>query len=310
MGIHSGFEQACGILSERLCKSITKIDKLERERINEIRLRMGKTVSIGFSDGELFVTEAGKLTRYSGLGIKAEKIDIETAFQAACRYSVHSFQKEIAQGFLTISGGNRIGICGTAVVRDGAIETIKDISGLNIRIAREIIGCGIELHNSLYSAGAQSVLIIGPPSSGKTTILRDLCRLLGQAHRLSIIDERNELSASSGGISQNDIGAHSDVFIGYPKADGIITAIRVMSPEIVVCDEIGTSNDVAALETALHSGVKIIATAHSGSIEEVKKRSGVSKLIKAGAFDAIVLLGTGKQLGSIIKIHRTGDKND
>lgn len=310
MEIHSGFESACSVLSDRIRIAVMRIDRDEKERITEIRLRLGRSLSVGFPENDLFVTEEGKLTRYPGLGIKIDRNDIEAVFQSACRYSVHSFQKEVANGFLTIAGGNRIGICGTAVVSCGKIENVRDISGLNIRIAREITGCAQELQTKLESAGIQSVLIAGPPSSGKTTILRDLCRIIGQTERISVIDERNELSATFGGMPQYYTGAHSDVFCGYPKADGIITAIRVMSPKIIICDEIGTAEDVEALEKALYTGVRIIATVHAGSIEDAKRRKGISKLIKDGAFDATVLLGSGIKLGKILRIQRSVEKSD
>lgn len=310
MEVHSRFDSALAVLSERLRVTVGKIKQDEAAKIQEIRLRQGKSLSLTFPNGELFVTGEGKLTQHSHLGIITEKADLETVFQTACRYSVHSFQRELSQGFLTITGGNRLGVCGSAVVKDGRVETIKDISSINIRIAKEIIGCSQELFNRVFSMGKKSVLIVGPPSSGKTTILRDLCRILGQANRLSIIDERNEISATVNAIARNDIGTHSDVFCGYPKAEGIITAIRVMSPEIVVCDEIGGNDDVSALESAIHSGVKIIATAHAGTIDEARKRSGISKLIKAGAFEEIVLLGFGERLGKIIAIEKAGDGND
>ena len=209
-----------------------------------------------------------------------------------------------------MNGGNRIGICGTAVIKNDKVETIKDISSLNIRVARQIIGCADEIYARLFRTQIQSVLIVGVPSSGKTTILRDLCRQLGQVRKISIIDERNELSATVNGMPQNDVGTCSDIFNSYPKAEGIITAIRVMSPEIIVCDEIGGEEDVIALQNAIHSGVKIIATAHAGSISEARNRAGLSKLINLGAFDSITLLGTGNKIGQLMDIYKTADNSE
>lgn len=305
-----GLEQAKMVLSEKLKYAIGKINPQEAIKIQELRLRIGKYFSVCILDKEYFITEAGKLTQFHNNGILVDGNDINFTFKVACQYSVHSFQKELSQGFITIQGGNRIGLCGSAVINKNEVETIKDISSINIRIAKQIIGCSNNIYSSLFCGQLQSVLIIGPPLSGKTTILRDLCRQLGQAHKLSIIDERNEIAATVNGIPQNDIGLFSDVFNSYPKVDGIITAIRVMSPKIIVCDEIGSNEDAIALENAIHSGVKIIATAHAGSIEEIKKRIGLMKLLELGAFNKIALLGTGEKIGEVIKIHTIGDEND
>ena len=303
-------EQIKRILSDKFKLAISKISKEDSKKIQEIRLRLGKYLSVCVLDKEYYVTEAGKLTQFPQLAIKVDKNDIETTFKIVCQYSLHSFQKELSQGFVTVQGGNRIGLCGTAVLKNEMVETIKDISSINIRVARQIIGCANELYANLFSSGLQSVLIVGEPSSGKTTILRDLCRQLGQVFKVSIIDERNEISATVNGVPQNNIGTFSDVFNAYPKSEGIMTAIRVMSPQIVVCDEIGSDLDVKALGNAVHCGARIMATAHAGTISEAKNRIGLSKLIKMGAFNSIVLLGKGEKLGEIIKIDRIGDKND
>lgn len=297
-----GFNHGIKLLSLRLQASVQRISYNEALNIQEIRLRIGKHLSVSIFDIEYFVYENGAISKSSNGALIVEPSDIEQTFNIACQYSVHSFQRELAQGFLTTLGGNRIGLCGTAVTKNGFVETIKDISSINIRIAREVLGCSNKIIQALFGQSLQSVLIIGPPSSGKTTVLRDLCRQLGQANKLSLIDERNEISATVSSIPQNDIGAFSDVFNGYPKSEGILTALRVMSPKVIICDEIGGKADIEALEQALYSGVKIIATAHAGSIEEAKKRLGISRLIELGAFDSLVLLGVGTSVGKLVKI--------
>lgn len=309
MELPTGIEQVMRILSEKVRFVLNKVSVTELSKVQEIRLRLNKNLSVCILDKEYFITDDGKLTRNNSIGIKVEKSDIETTFNIACQYSLHSFQKELSQGYITVLGGNRIGLCGTAIIKNDTVETIKDISSLNIRVARQIIGCANELYTRFFISNIQSTLIVGAPSSGKTTILRDLCRQLGQVDKISIIDERNEISATVNGVPQNDVGALSDIFNSYPKSEGIITAIRVMSPKIIVCDEIGTQQDVSALENAVHSGVKIIATAHAGSIEEAMRRTGLSRLISFGAFNTVVLLGVGENIGRIMKIHRIGEKD-
>lgn len=213
--------------------------------------------------------------------------EIADCFAELCRYSVHSFQEEIAQGFVTLDGGHRVGICGTAVTNGGRIEMFKDISGLNIRIAHEVKGCADELYRRFFSGGLRSVLIAGKPLCGKTTVLRDLARQLGERHRVTLIDSRNELSASVHGTPALDIGLNTDVLCGCSKSEGIMLALRSLSPEVIICDEIG--NDECAIEQALFCGVGLIATAHAASFDELQKRPQTRGI--APFFDVCALIG-------------------
>jgi stage III sporulation protein AA len=269
-------------------------------RIQEIRLRLNKPISVTLNDTIKTADKNGQLVGYCDNSYIVTEQDINDSFNSICQYSVHSFQKEITGGFVTVQGGHRAGICGTAVVKNGQLETIKHISSINFRIARQVFGAADEIMNSVFSAGADGLLIAGPPSSGKTTVLRDLCRQLGKKYKLSLIDERGEIAAVYHGISQNDVGIYTDVFDGYCKADGIETAVRVMSPDIIVCDEIGCENDISAIKHAMNCGVKIIAAVHAGNLEELKCRKHIMLLIKNGAFRNIaVLSGAGKRIQTV-----------
>ena len=213
--------------------------------------------------------------------------EITEFFAEICRYSVHSFQEDIARGFVTLDGGHRVGICGTAVKEDGKIAFIKDISGLNIRIAHQITGCSDEIFKRFFSAGLCSLLIAGKPLSGKTTILRDLAGRLGENHRVTVIDSRNEISASVRGTPMLDVGLNTDVLCGCGKSEGIMLALRSLSPEIIICDEIAHDED--AVEQALFCGVKIIAAAHASGLKELDSRfkdGGLPRL-----FDAAAVIG-------------------
>lgn len=242
----------------------------------EIRLRAGRRA--------VAVTAEGDMQPCSE-PFTAE--DIADCFAELCRYSVHSYSNEIAEGYITLDGGHRVGICGTAVMRDGRIETLRDVSSLNIRIARQVRGCAGELHERLFREPC-SLLLAGKPMCGKTTLLRDLTRLLGGRFKVVLIDSRNEISASVRGTPTLDIGLNTDVLCNCPKSEGIFLALRSLSPEIIICDEIGRDYD--AVEQCLFCGVKLIATAHAGSTEELERRQGLSALVPL--FDHTAVIGT------------------
>ncbi len=298
------FRKVLLYMPKRIAEAIGKISSENIRRINEIRFRVNKPVSISSFGKNYYVTEKGGLTTCKTLGIISNKNDINESFRAICDYSIHSYKSEISEGFITLEGGNRVGMCGTAVLNGQCIETLKYINGLNFRIAGQVIGCSEKICNRLYDKNIVSLLIIGPPLSGKTTVLKDICRILGEKYKISIIDERSEISAVYHGESQNDIGTLTDIFDGYPKGEGITTAVRVMSPEIIICDEIGGKKDCDAILDSINSGVKFIASVHGSTIEEILKRNNIAKLISNGIFQYGVLLGSGSRLGEIIEIKK------
>lgn len=274
--------------------------------ITEIRLRKGRPVVL-YRNGVLtYIDKDGRPLRYPDDNcIKASEADIAEVFDSVCRYSIHSFQENICSGFITLDGGHRVGICGTAVMRNGKIINVKEISGLNFRAAHEVKGCADELYNRIFSGGLKNVLIAGAPASGKTTLLRDLSRRLGAVYKTAVIDERSEIAAVYNGFPQNDVGINTDVFNEYSKKDGIETAVRVMSPEIIICDEAGNPEDAAAFGYAMTCGVKICASIHAQSIEDIK-----TKLDFYDKFDYIVFLDGAP--GKIARMIRTDeyDKDD
>lgn len=242
----------------------------------EIRLRAGRPC--------VCVNIYGEMKTCSGV-ITAE--EIADCFAEICRYSLYSFESEIAQGFITLDGGHRVGICGTAVLKDGKLASIKDISGLNIRVAHQRLGLADELYERVFSHGIHSLLLGGAPLSGKTTMLRDLARRLGERRRVVLIDTRGELSASVRGTPSFDIGLNTDALCGVEKSDGIMLALRTLSPEIIICDELG--NDGEAIEQAMFCGVKIVASAHADSIGQLKKRPATRDILPF--FERVAVLG-------------------
>jgi stage III sporulation protein AA len=206
--------------------------------------------------------------------------------------SIYAFFGDINNGFITLNGGHRAGICGSAVIDSGKITAVKDISCVNIRVAKEIKGCGEMLFRRVTeNGGIDNTLIVSPPGCGKTTILRDLTRLISDnvtGAKVSLIDERGEIAAVYKGVPQNDVGLRTDVWNGYGKFEGISRAVRSMSPTVIVTDEIGAAEDFKSLAAAKYSGVNIIASAHGDSVDSL----GADY---AGLFKYAVLLGkTGK----------------
>ena len=202
-----------------------------------------------------------------------------------------------------------MGVLVTSVYEENKVSGIRDISSLNIRIAREVYGAADELLEELDKE-ISGLLIAGPPSSGKTTILRDLARQLSiKGKKVVVIDERGELGGAFQGICQNDLGL-SDVLTGFPKGEGILQAVRCLSPELIICDEAGSRQEAAAIEEGLNAGVGLITTLHAGSLEEIYRRSQGMQLLQSGAFYRIVLLEGRSAPGAVQGIYEVGDPND
>lgn len=291
---------------DRAGEAVRKISDVLMEDIQEIRLRVNRPVSATVMGAVRYITDNGQLTYNPESSVIVNEQTLRRSFEAVCQYSVHSFQSDISEGFITLRGGHRVGICGTVIMRSGIAENVKNISSLNFRIARETIGCADELCRRVFSDGLCSILIAGAPASGKTTMLRDTARILGERYRTAVIDERGELAAVMNGVPQNNVGINTDVFDGYDKPRGIMTAIRVMSPQIIICDEIGSSADFAAIRAAASSGVCIAASVHGANMDGLK-----CKGIDLNTFDKTVFLGTESGLGKISDIVKRNEyKND
>lgn len=307
--INNRLAQAAGCLSPPVLRLLEPHFSELEQSVQEIRLRVGCPVCIVSAAGVRFPTLGGTLTDVTeGDVYRVSREDIETTFQRACGYSVYARQKEVVNGFITLPGGHRMGLCGTAVTESGAIINVRGITSLNLRIAHERRGCGTAVFHVVRRQRG-GVLICGAPCSGKTTLLRDLARLFsaGDGKAVSLIDERGELAAVTMGEPQNDVG-FCDVFDGYPKAKAMEQALRTMSPQIIICDEIGSADDVEAVRQCLHSGVRVIATAHAEEREDLYARPSLRRLLDTGAFESFVFLRGRDHAGEVDFIDSEGER--
>lgn len=280
----------------------------EATALNEIRLRTGMPVYLKYKAKEYMLSTNG-LCDQTGVSkfIFTESMMKET-IEYISNYSLYALEEEVGHGFITIHGGHRAGICGRAVIVDGRVKTIRNISSINIRVAHEVYGCSSKVSSYLFSKESfVNTLIVSPPGAGKTTLLRDLVRVLSEkGYTVGISDERSEIAAMYQGIIQNKLGTRVDVLDGCPKTLGIEMLIRSMAPDVIAVDEIGTREDVRALKLASVSGCKVIATAHGSGLDDVKKNTGIAELIEQGYFKRVVCLTAKPAPGSIEGIY--GDK--
>ncbi len=260
--------------------------------IEEIRLRANCPLTISVWGESCFVTPTGGISNHESDAYKTSSEEVQTAFAAICENSVYAHLEELRQGFITIKGGHRVGVCGKAVTEGGKIKTFREISSLNFRVAREIIGLSDGIIDDIIKEGqVVPTLIISPPRMGKTTLLRDIVRQVSnRGFRCAVADDRGELASMHCGKASNLVGAQTDIIDGAPKAEAIEMLLRTMSPEVIISDEIASEADVQALRLASGTGVSIIATTHGGGVEEVMRRNVLLPLFKDKIFSQAVLL--------------------
>ncbi|MFL0251572.1 stage III sporulation protein AA [Clostridium neuense] len=286
------------ILPEKIRNEISVIKRYPD--LQEIRIKVNKPLIVQVGRNEY-------VSQY-----KATEDDMKRILNKMSGYSIYAVEEELRQGYVTIKGGHRIGICGECVTEGLRVKTIKNISSINIRVCREVIGCSNELmKNIVLNNRVFNTIIISPPKCGKTTILRDITRNLSSGIRdiglvgkkISVIDERSEIGACANGIPQMDIGIRTDIMDNCPKSIGIMMAIRSMAPEVIVCDEIGTYDDMKSVLMAVNCGVNIITTIHGFGIEDLYSRDVFKDITQNNIFEKAIILDSSKSAGSVKYIY-------
>ena len=268
--------------------------------IEEIRIRNSKPIILKLNNSE-------KIINYI---VQTE--DILKILQSICENSIYSYQNQICEGFITIKGGHRIGITGSAVIENNKVKNINYISNLNFRIARQIIGCSNNIIKEIINQEENTIyntLIVSPPGAGKTTLLRDIIRNLSNGteeitgKNIGVVDERGEIAAMYKGIPQNDLGIRTDIIENIKKSVGMKMLIRSMAPEIIVADEIGSKEDVQEINYAVCSGIKGIFTAHGNLLEDLKLNPAIAELIEKYIFERLIFLDKNNK-GKVNKIYK------
>lgn len=298
----NGFEQAVAYLPPRLQKALNALPDEWREDIHEIRLRENAPVVLSTSRGDFLITREGNPTAIPipHLLVCTHE-QVEGCFLQLCDYSVHSHQREILQGYVSTRQGLRVGIAGCAVMEQGEMVSMRRITSLCIRISRPHNGCAESLLRGIAQGGRiSSTLICGEPSSGKSSLLRDLARQLSggyedRRYRVAVIDERGELSAEQG-------LPNCDVLLHFPKGAGIQQAIRCLAPDVVVFDELGDMEEAQAVVAGLNAGVTAIASVHGASAEDMLRRPPVCHALQSGGFHKIAFLSGRDRPGTIESI--------
>ncbi len=305
------FDNAVKYISKRIRAFLEEIPPSVKSDTYEIRLRSGRPVSLFGAYGTLFVGCDGKISMDYTSSVISSPEEVRDIFNRICSYSIYTFQRCINRGYIPLENGNRAGVCGTAVCENDSITSVKDITSVNIRLAREVVGCADSII-SRADFDKESIIIAGAPSSGKTTLIRDITRQLGgglngKYRKICVIDERREISGIMNGVITNDIGITTDVLDSYPKSEAIDIAVRTLSPEIIVCDEVSTEYEINAVKSGVNCGAKFIVTVHAGNEEEIFSRKQIEELISTFSFSKLFLLDRGENIGKIKREYDTGE---
>jgi len=302
-------------LSPDLRFLVAQVPDKELELLEEIRLRINAPVLLKQRMADKYLGKDGALSPYWETGVYCNGEMMHKTVSLLCNSSLYALEEELRKGFLTLPGGHRTGFVGRAVLERGRVRTLKQISGVNIRIARYIPGSAVKIIRHLIIAkGTEqrpipaNTLIISPPRAGKTTLLRDIICLFSDgfygfsAIDVGLVDERSEIAGCREGIPQLPIGHRTDVLDGCPKAEGMMMLVRSMSPQVIATDEIGRKEDAEAIEEVINAGIKLVTTVHGYSKEDIMRRPVIRDILAQRVFERFVVLSRRNGPGTIENI--------
>ncbi len=285
---NTGFYEVSSCLPEKIKKELLNMYEEEKNAISEIRLRINRPVELVYIN---------KRSAFFHKDEMISKEQMEEMIENICQSSLYSYIEQLKNGFITINGGHRVGICGSGVGNGQVISAISDISSLIFRISRQVKGFADSIINKLTDGSAvRSTLVISPPAYGKTTLLCDIARQLSDGFkgfggcRVCLADERGEISGISGGIPQRDVGFRTDVMDGVKKNIALEMLVRSMSPDVIIADEIGSEDDGESITFGALCGVGLICSTHGSSFEEIHKKPVIQKLLELKIFSRIVVI--------------------
>lgn len=305
-------------LSLNVRSIVSSQNEILLDKIYEIRIRIGNPIEVKTTTGKFFLSNNVKSQLFNNTFYKIKKNDIISTVSLLTLNSIHAFEEEIQKGYITIEGGNRVGLCGDCIYKNNKFTGYKNITSINIRIAKDYINCSNEVmkyiiknRNSVYNT-----LIAGPPLCGKTTCIRDLARKLSngilkpyfEGVDITVLDERGEIGAVYNGVPQMNIGCRTDILSYCMKKEGYIISIRALSPKIIISDELGSKDDFEIIQYAQKSGVNVISTAHCNNIDDLNNNIYLKTIIESKIIERIIILDSQKPI--TIKNVYYNDNND
>lgn len=283
------------VMPQSIKGGLTALTADEQQKLQEIRLRVGQSVILKIQGMEYGLKESGCCLLEKG--IKVTRQMLTDILHCMSDFSLYALEDELRQGFMTLEGGHRVGLVGKVVLEHNQIKTLKYISGMNIRIAHEVLGCSEKVMPYVVGRGkVYHTLIVSPPGCGKTTLLRDMIYQLSEGfhgygpYTVGVVDERSEIAACYQGVPQNHLGKRTDVLDGCPKVEGMRMLLRSMAPQVIAVDEIGKGEDCDALHEMLSAGISLLCTVHGNDIEECLRRPHLKELLEERLFERLIVL--------------------
>lgn len=280
-------EELFKLISDKYAHAISS--RLAIDKLAELRIRNGAPVSVWYNGLYRFLCENG-ITKDPAEAFIAEKSEAESVVLRACNRSLYTVTETLKRGYISIGGGIRIGVCGSAVTSGDTVTAVKDFTSVNIRLPHEIKGCASVVFSKTVGNGIKNTLIISPPGAGKTTVLRDLCRQISdRGFNVLLCDERYEIAACSRGVPTLDVGRCTDVISGADKRSAFTAGIAFMRPDVIIADEL-FDVDLGGLLRAVHCGVSVICTAHARDYADIKQKAGYAAIIGSHIFERFVVI--------------------